>query len=238
MSPSFDQEQHLLAAEHALGLLEGSELSRARELMLSSRQFRQAVREWEISLAPIADEASEQPPPTRLWQRIDQAATSEARQATVHDLRRRLLRWKGLSFAAMAVAAAAVLFVAVPRQGTPAPPAETNAILLLATLSSPQTDTAIAAAYDRRAQSLLVQPGVLAKAPGRQHEVWIIPAGGTPVAVGLLAPDRPQRLAVRAEIAPHFRGRSTLAVSVEPIGGSPTGQPTGPVIAAGEFSPI
>jgi anti-sigma-K factor RskA len=33
-------------------------------------------------------------------------------------------------------------------------------------------------------------------------------------------------------------GRTTLAVSLEPPGGSPTGQPTGPVIATGELKPI
>jgi anti-sigma-K factor RskA len=38
-----------------------------------------------------------------------------------------------------------------------------------------------------------------------------------------------------AILAAELRRGATLAVSVEPAGGSPTGLPTGPVIAAGTF---
>jgi anti-sigma-K factor RskA len=40
-----------------------------------------------------------------------------------------------------------------------------------------------------------------------------------------------------AEIAAALRQGTVLAISVEPAGGSPTGQPTGPVIASGALLP-
>lgn len=238
MTQPVDKEHDLLAAEHALGVLEGRALQRAQELMLSSRPFAQAVRKWGLTLSPIADEATEQAPPSDLWRRIEGSTESRAVQPTVIELRRRVEVWRGVSFAAMATAAALALFVALPRLSNQLPDAEDSRGLLLASLSSEDTNTSLSAAYDPNGQSLLVSPGELKSDAEHQHQLWIIPEGGTPVAVGLLRPGQPQRLAVQSEIAPHFRGRSTLAVSVEPIGGSPTGQPTGPVIAAGQLSSI
>ncbi len=61
------------------------------------------------------------------------------------------------------------------------------------------------------------------------HELWIIAPDAAPVSLGLLA-DGP--LTVQYPMPP--RGW-TLAVSIEPAGGSPTGAPTGPVIIATEI---
>jgi anti-sigma-K factor RskA len=60
--------------------------------------------------------------------------------------------------------------------------------------------------------------------PGRVHELWVIAPGAAPVSLGLLAQ---APLTVRYPAPP---AGWTLAVSVEPEGGSPTGAPTGPVI--------
>jgi anti-sigma-K factor RskA len=42
-------------------------------------------------------------------------------------------------------------------------------------------------------------------------------------------------LNLAAPMADQFAEGATLAISVEPAGGSPTGQPTGAVIAAGKL---
>ena len=68
--------------------------------------------------------------------------------------------------------------------------------------------------------------------PAQSYELWLIPANGKPVSVAVLG-----SLDARFELPPMHRGRllpgAQLAVSTEPAGGSPTGQPTGPVILAG-----
>jgi anti-sigma-K factor RskA len=110
--------------------------------------------------------------------------------------------------------------------------------VLLASLASEGESASLSVAYDRRANSLLVKPGRLAGIGGRDHELWIIPAGGTPISLGLISGTGPQRLSVAGEAAGHFRPNAAIAVSVEPSGGSPTGAPTGPVIAAGELLPV
>ncbi|MFC9997154.1 anti-sigma factor domain-containing protein [Nocardia sp. NPDC127526] len=67
---------------------------------------------------------------------------------------------------------------------------------------------------------------VPAPSPGRAYQLWLIPAGGTPVSAGVpeTLPTESSPLLVRLGDA------RTLAVSIEPVGGSP--QPTtDPIVA-------
>jgi len=68
---------------------------------------------------------------------------------------------------------------------------------------------------------------------GRAPELWLIPAGGKPISVGMIALDKPTTLTLDPVLLARLGVGAALAVSVEPLGGSPTGQPTGAVIAKG-----
>ncbi len=72
----------------------------------------------------------------------------------------------------------------------------------------------------------------------RVPELWLIPADGKPRPLGLLSADRPVTIAIPAELRAQAIGDAVLAVSLEPPGGSPTGQPTGPVIASGKLTTL
>ncbi|HEY8383822.1 MAG TPA: anti-sigma factor, partial [Microvirga sp.] len=68
--------------------------------------------------------------------------------------------------------------------------------------------------------------------PGRALEIWTIPeANGRPISVGVL--DTVRSMQLNLGQAPGLRQSHVLAISIEPSGGSPTGQPTGPVIMKG-----
>lgn len=73
-----------------------------------------------------------------------------------------------------------------------------------------------------------------------QHslELWVIPPGDKPHSLGLVDPDRPVKVRVPPELLPHVSADSVLAISLEPLGGSPTGQPTGPVVANGKLAQL
>lgn len=66
--------------------------------------------------------------------------------------------------------------------------------------------------------------------PDRAYELWMLPAGGAPVSLGLLPASGTAELRVPAALGERLLTAAGLAVSVEPVGGSPTGQPTGPVV--------
>jgi anti-sigma-K factor RskA len=68
---------------------------------------------------------------------------------------------------------------------------------------------------------------------GRVHELWLIAEGApAPVSLGVLPDDGRATLVLPETLAAAMTG-GTLAVSDEPPGGSPTGQPTGAVLALG-----
>ena len=79
-------------------------------------------------------------------------------------------------------------------------------------------------------------PAALLTADKRSMELWLIPQGGQPHSLGLIAPGQPVRLNVPPELVEQVGAGATLAVSLEPPGGSPTGKPTGEVIAAGDLT--
>jgi anti-sigma-K factor RskA len=87
--------------------------------------------------------------------------------------------------------------------------------------------------------TLTIVPAVLLTGE-EQHalELWVIPSGGKPHSLGLVDPARPIKVVVPPELRPHVTADSVLAISVEPPGGSPTGQPTGPVIANGKLAAL
>jgi anti-sigma-K factor RskA len=61
----------------------------------------------------------------------------------------------------------------------------------------------------------------------------VIPAGGKPRSLGTM-PDRKQmHMKLADTLATLLQQGATIAISVEPRGGSPTGAPTGPVVASG-----
>jgi anti-sigma-K factor RskA len=236
--PPVDPE--MLAAEHALRLLEGDDLARAQRLERSDPVFAAEVADWQERLGPLFDEFSEAMPSPSVWRRI-QASVGPANDNAA-SVDRRLRLWRGYGIAASAVAASRTVVVGFTLAGrpeqapAPAPMAEVErAPVLVATLASQDEVTSLSVAYDGEQNSLLVSPGRLRGAPGHDHELWIIPAGGKPISLGLVRPGEAQRLPIARELAPHFRQRSAVALSVEPVGGSPTGGPTGPVVASGEL---
>lgn len=241
---SSEEEGDLLAAEYALGLLDGSDLARAQRLMLSDRSFVEAVELWSTRLAPLTDEILPVQPDEGIWTRIEQSLAELDEGSTKQTgsnlvvLRRQLRLWRNIAVGASAMAASLALFITTRGIVEQPVPVQATRSVLLASLSSESSGASLSVAYDRQSNTLLVTPGVLRDVAGREHELWVIPAGGKPVSIGLVRPGAPQRLSVPLRLASEFRDRSTIAVSVEPVGGSRTGQPTGPVIAAGELSTI
>lgn len=235
--PRHDEESDLFAAEYVIGLLDGAEARDALRRVAIDPEFAAAVAWWEARLAPLLDEIGEVAPSPAMRARILGAVSDARRDAgNVVAFDRAARRWRAYAIGMTAIAAS--LAIAIGYEATrqvPAPvvvPQPAPVSVLIATLSSEEGATSLSVAYDGQ-RGLLVSPGRLAGVTDRDHQLWIIPTGGTPVSLGLIRPGGPLHLPVSAEVARHFAAEATIAVSVEPSGGSPTGQPTGPVIAAG-----
>jgi anti-sigma-K factor RskA len=70
----------------------------------------------------------------------------------------------------------------------------------------------------------------------RVLELWLIAPGDKPRSLGLIDANRPIHIKLPTDLVQRVAADATLAVSLEPPGGSPTAAPTGPVIANGKLT--
>nr|WP_314444295.1 anti-sigma factor [uncultured Sphingomonas sp.] len=227
-----------LAAEHALRLLEGEELMEARRRVSIDRAFAAEVAWWEDQFAPLFEDIADEPAPADVWQRIIERLDGPA--PALLSIKRQLKRWQAATGVA---AAAAAILLAVQLRPPPTPPLPRPeqarpAPLLVAGLSGEEAPETLSVAFRPDSRLLVITPLRIALDAGRARQLWLIPAGGQPISLGLIAPEGVQRRVIPAATAARFAEGATIAVSDEPTGGSPTGQPTGAVLATGGLSAV
>lgn len=66
--------------------------------------------------------------------------------------------------------------------------------------------------------------------PDNDYELWALTEAGVPVSLGLLPQSGQSAVPLNAAVLAAIADSSTLAVSLEPQGGSPEPVPTGPVL--------
>lgn len=211
------EELEELAAEMALGSLSGQELVNARELFTVDPQFAAAVRRWDDMLFPLTSMTKDVPPPPHVRARIMNAIGG----GEVIKLQRQLSRWKmfsGVSSALAAALAALVIWTAQPEK-----PARYVAVL------QPETQgPAFIATVDVASGMISVRRVQAESQAGKSYELWAVGDGrDKPQSLGLID----DGLTSSVKVSP----ATILAVSLEPAGGSPTGQPTGPVLFQGKL---
>lgn len=228
------------AAEYVIGTLPLAEREAFERDLAADPGLLAAVRAWEERLVPLADSLPAVEPPAALRDRLLRAVSASglaadpaadavpflAAAAELRRLRRSRAIWQGATAAVTALAAALALYIAVPRPLPEAPG-------LVAVVNRSGELPALIVRVDPRAGTVQVRELAAEIPAGRSLELWSIVAGGTPRSLGVLAPG-PTRAAVPAEDRPRLGG-ATIAVTVEPSGGSPTGGPTGPIVYSGRL---
>jgi anti-sigma-K factor RskA len=229
MSDTFDHsglpEDELLAAEYALGVLDGVDRTTAEQRIARDRGFARQVAAWEQRLAPWAAEIPEMLPPPQVWDRISGALPPPVPRS---GLWQNLAFWRALSFAAGTLAAAclaALIYLGALTQTEP----------LVATIEG-GGQRHFVATIDVKRGTVAIVPAAFSADPTRVPELWLIPPDGKPRPVGLLRADGPVTLSLSGDLAGLAKNNAVLAVSLEPPGGSTTGLPTGPVIGTGKLT--
>lgn len=228
----------MLAAEYVLGVLplEGRRLAAAR--IENEPDFARRVDRWEAHFGLLAGEYVLIEPPAAIKTALDRrlfgasGAPSSPAAPARQSLWSSLAFWRGLAAAALA---AFVLYVAMP---TANPPVVAPVPRLAAWLSAEGSDVSFLALYDAARGEVSLSPLSGQRPADRDFELWMIRGSNPPVSMGLVPVGAPARLPLDATTGAQLGDGAVLAVSVEPLGGSPTGQPTGPVVAAGELRSI
>ena len=229
------RDRDLLAAEYVLGVLEGGERREAETLLAADESFATAVRAWEERLMPLAHIPRSAQPDSALWDRIEASIAASGPSPALWDriqattapgviplaFRRRLRFWRAGAAASLAIAASLAAFILLhpgrPPDVAVLMPTTGGVSVLLATVEPGGV--------------LTVRPrGAIAVPDDRDLELWVLGAGETrPRSLGVM-PASGRRL--KADLPPGVQ----LLVSLEPRGGSPTGQPTGPVLFGGQLT--
>lgn len=217
--PGPGERDTLLAAEYVLGTLDADERASVRARAEVDAAFAALIRAWEVRLEPL-NEAFDPAPAPDLLPQIEARLFGRSAPAPARKPRRWFnLGWGGGALATAVVAALVFLAVVLWPPG-PAP------LVLQASLIAEETDLRFAARWDAAAGQLEVTRASGDAAPGGQdYELWVIDDTGVPRSLGLLREPLTQ---LQATLAPGL----TLAISLEPEGGSPDPVPSGPVLAA------
>jgi anti-sigma-K factor RskA len=210
--------------------LRGGAHRRFESLLPAHALLREATRAWLDRLMPLTVVIAPVRPSGEVWRRISERIESGRNEGkTVSGSWQRLSFWRGLSaFASVAAIGLAVLLTnprAVP------PPV---VVVLAATNAADAAQTgSIVASISGDGTSLVTRPILpVSVQAGRSLELWAVPTSGAPRSLGVL-PGGSGTVALRGKV---LAGADTLAVTLEPAGGSPTGKPTGPIVYAGKFS--
>lgn len=250
--PPLTPERDALAAELALGLLEGTERLEAERLRLEDPAFAAAVEAWERQGLAWLDEQPEEAPSDATWARIE-AAVSRPPTATVVPLRapeeeapRRTIvpvrdagPWKPL---ALAASLAALVFAGLWTFATPerivmpveqpfAPDA-----LSVAQINAPEDGMLLSALYDRETGRLYLRLAEIPD-PARVPELWLIDTAGTPRSLGFGTRGAVSALELSAEQRAIIEATGTIAVSLEQPAATPHEAPTD-VLGAANLAPL
>lgn len=233
-------ETDMQAAEYVLGTLSAEERAEFEALLATDQAAQQAVAAWERRLAPLGDAVEDVTPPARIWGAIENALPRPVRP-TPDPIERDLLgqlpgvallrhsrdRWRRATYVLGALAAGLIL-VGVERSLVPR---QESQGAYVAVVNRGGDEPALIIRVDLASRTVFVRP-VAAEVPkGHSLELWYIGQGKTPKSMGLVdKAERKMRLPADASLE-----KADFAVTVEPEGGSPTGNPTGPIVYSGQL---
>lgn len=231
---SSKEDRDLLAAEYVLGVLSAAERRVAERRLEADLAFAREVAFWEMRFGGLVDAIPSVPPPLDGWSRVEAAiARADKERKRSGGLWNNLALWRNLAIGSASIAAASIAaLIAVTLAPTP------GGEPLLARLDAEGGKLSFVAAVNPGGDSLTIVPASLLVPEQKSMELWLIPKGEKPHSLGLIDPNRPLKVEVPKELLDRVNADAILAVSLEPEGGSPTGQPTGPVIANGKLAQL
>lgn len=245
------RDDPMIAAEWALGLLEGEELLAARGKYATDPDFAWRKEWWDDWFAPLTDAMPGAEPSAQVWDAIaarvaaqqpPRAADAQAPSAKVVALEAKVRRWQWVSVLTSAAAAVALaLFMFAPGTGpVEAPPAQIAAAApMIATVPIGETGLRLDVTYIPESEQMLVAAIGLTADGVHDHELWLVPADGSEVeSLGVVQPGAVRSMTLPDTITAKLGDGASLVLTREPIGGKPDGVDAGPIVAKGAFSRV
>lgn len=221
-----EEEDRVLAGEYVLGLLNTADRAAVDHRLTTDPALRALVAAWADDMVALTDDMDEVLPPDRVWTNLNADLFGEKRRGLFG-------RWAGFSVIGYAlggvVAAGFAWMVFVSGLLDPVVPE------FRASVVSEDARIAFAADFDADTGKLYLARARGEPAPDRSFELWLIADGSDPVSL-IVWPEKVAENVIKLPdaLAAKVAG-GVLAISDEPRGGSPTGLPTGTVLAVGQI---
>jgi anti-sigma-K factor RskA len=223
------QDPHLqssLAAEYVLGTMPYLARLRFERLLAANASLQLAVSSWQNKLHPMYEQIAPREPSPRVWQAI---------QSRLNFTAPRISFWRRLGFWRNFAVVNLCITLAV------------SALLLNDTLEAPayqailhgrDDQVAMLAQFDRRLDTVYVQVlKPISMKSNQSLQLWLIKGDAQPVSLGLIRASGSESFHVDIPLDDSVT-TTHLAVSLEPVGGSPTHLPSGEMILDGVLNTL
>ena len=228
--------REILAAEYVLGTLRGPARRRYEALLQTRPDWRQATDWWASRLHLLALTSPPATPAPRVWRNIESRlfGSRVTSQATGW--------WRALALGSSALALVMAFLLADTLQRPPVPSVVVSQPALVALMNNEEAKPAWLLSLNKgkggdTVLRVVTLPGA-APVEGKSFELWVLPPDkSAPISLGLMPLAGTETLRVAGDITPLLT-HGGLAVSLEPAGGSPTGQPTGAVLYQGKLAAL
>lgn len=221
-----EERKNALASEYVLGTLHGRARIRFQRLLMQHRSLRHVLWQWESRLNSLGASLPAVAPSPELWQKIQRQLgfdQGELPANVVHLPQARtkptsVRTWQWLTGAATAAALVLAVFVVQPK--APSERLQTQ----IAVVQTEKAEALWSIELGKNELSISATDNLKA-APDQDYELWMVAADGRPpVSLGLLP--KKGKLTLPRNVLLDQVKVAALAVSQEPLGGSPNGQPT------------
>ena len=232
--------RHLLSAEYVLGTLHGRARARFQRLLKQDPALHSVVHYWEARLAGLNGGFTPVTPREVVWAAIDQRINA-SKVVSIRAAAPYANLWR--NWAALSTAASVLLGFGLWQQMHKQPEVITRVetVRVEVPVAVPMPYVAVLQPAKSEAKwkvSIYPEKGLIKVATtghyavdeaAKSLELWVVAADG-PHSLGLLPASGDGEMPMPPGLK--MDGDATLAVSLEPHGGSPTGKPTGPVLLA------
>lgn len=231
------RDDSVLAAEYVLGLLVNDIRADVDRRIASDTAFALMVELWRIRFSEFDETAEETIPAEELWSRIENdvaSPTPAARASAINPLNR---FWGSLGAlrvavtgSAIAAIAFAVLAIASLQHAQNVADRKPVYVAILVNDTTRQAGAVVNAFADGRVE--MVPLTDIDVPEGRALQIWTLwDRAVGPRSVGLI--DRARTTPLNLEKLPATGADQLFEITLEPIGGSPIGRPTGPILYKG-----
>lgn len=215
-------------AEYAIGVLPHAERVAFQNALKTDQVLQERLRIWEEQMVPQSDAIEQIPAPQSVFDAVEDRLFE--REQTTQTWWSGLKNWR---LPAMASAVAILLLGLFVWNDTRFNGGTND--MYLADITNQSYEIQIVGIFDPETSEFNLRRLVGVPEPNRDFELWLVDGDSAPVSLGVMPSDK---ITTIVKINPDLADallRGLLAISDEPQGGSPTGQPTGAVLATGKI---